>query len=94
MMQDSTKKVLAFVLMAVFAMMMLIPVVPAGLSFWPWFAPLLVVIVIIPLAVIFALGRSKKEVESYDGDLLDWRGYNAEEWAEERDPDDFEGEID
>jgi hypothetical protein len=93
-MRDGTKKVLAFLLMAVFAMMMLIPVVPAGLSFWTWFATLLVVIVVIPLVVLLALGRSKKEVDSYEGDLLDWRGYNADEWAEERDPDDFEGEMD
>ncbi len=93
-MEDRSKRVLAFLLMAIFAMMMLIPVVPPGLTFWTWFATLLVVLVGIPLIVIFALDRSKKEVGSYDGDLLDWRGYNADEWKEERDPDDFEGEID
>ncbi|NIP37114.1 MAG: hypothetical protein GWN18_19235 [Thermoplasmata archaeon] len=93
-MEDRTKRVLAFLLMAIFAMMMLIPVVPPGLTFWTWFATLLVVLVGIPLVVIFALHRSKKEVEAYEGDLLEWRGYNAEEWKEERDPDDFEGEID
>ena len=93
-MEGRTKRVLAFVLMAVFAMMMLVPAVPANLSFRTWFATLLVVLVVIPLVLVFALRRSQREVASYDGELLDWRGYNAEEWAEDRDPDDFEGEID
>ncbi len=93
-MEDGTKKVLAFVFMAVFVMMMLIPAVSANLSFWTWLSTLLVVVVVIPLVLWFALRRSRAEVDTYDGDLLEWRGYSAEEWAEERDPDDFEGEVD
>ena len=93
-MEDRTKRVMAFVVMTVFVMMMLVPAISANLSFWTWLATLLVVVIGIPLVLWFALRRSKKEVEAYEGDLLDWRGYNAEEWKEERDPDDFEGEID
>jgi hypothetical protein len=93
-MEDGTKRVLAFVIMAFFVMMMLIPAISANLSFWTWLATLLVVVIAIPLVLWYALRRSRKEVEGYEGELLDWRGYSAEEWAEERDPDDFEGEID
>ncbi|UCC93205.1 MAG: hypothetical protein JSW25_00560 [Thermoplasmata archaeon] len=93
-MEDSTKRVLAFLMMVMIVMMMLIPAISASLSFWTLLATILVVVIAVPLALWFALKRSRKEVESYEGDLLDWRGYNAEEWKEERDPDDFEGEID
>ena len=87
-------RVMAFVVMAVFVMMMLVPAISASLSFWTWLSTLLVVVVCIPLALWFALGRSRREVEDYKGEDLDWHGYSAEEWAEERDPDDFEGEVD
>lgn len=93
-MQDSTKKVMAYFLMAILLMMIIIPAVPATLSFWTWFATVLVVLVVVPTALWFALDRSRTEVEGYEGELLDWRGYNADEWREERDPDDFEGEED
>jgi membrane protein implicated in regulation of membrane protease activity len=93
-MASSMKMTLAFIIMAMFVMMMLIPAVPASLSFWTLFATLLVVVTAVPLALWFALRKTRREVETYEGDLLDWRGYNAEEWAEERDPDDFEGEMD
>jgi len=93
-MEDGTKRVLAFVVMALFVMMMLIPAVSANLSFWTWLATLLVAVLVIPLALLFALGRGRKEVEEYEGEGLEWRGYSAEEWTEERDPDDFEGEED
>ena len=93
-MQDRTKRVVAVTIMVVFVMVMLIPTVSEKFSFWDWLASFMVVVVVIPLVLWFAFRRSKKEVESYEGDLLDWRGYNAEEWTEERDPDDFEGEID
>jgi fatty acid desaturase len=93
-MEDGTKRVLAFVIMAVFVMVMIIPAVSASLSFWTWFTTLLIVVIGVPLVLWFALGRSRKEVQEYEGELLDWRGYNADEWAEERDPDDFEGEVD
>lgn len=85
---------LAYIIMALFTMMMIIPAISASLSFWTWFATLLIVLVVVPVVLWFALDRSRKEVETYDGDLLDWRGYNAEEWTEERDPDDFNGEED
>jgi fatty acid desaturase len=93
-MQDRTLKVLAYFLMALFAIMMLIPAISPSLSFWTWFATLLIVLLVIPMVLWFALDRSRKEVETYDGEFLDWRGYNPEEWTEERDPDDFEGEED
>jgi Ca2+/Na+ antiporter len=93
-MEDSWKRTLAFIIMAMFVMMMLIPAISASLSFWTWFGTLLVVLIVVPLVLWFALRTSRKEVENYEGDLLDWRGYNAEEWAEDRDPDDFEGEDD
>jgi len=93
-MQDRTMKMLAYIIMALFTMMMIIPAISASLSFWTWFATLLIVLVVVPVVLWFALDRSRKEVETYDGDLLDWRGYNAEEWTEERDPDDFNGEED
>lgn len=87
-------RVMAFVVMAVFVMMMLIPAISASLSFWTWLSTLLVVVICIPLTLWFALGRSRREVEGYEGEDLDWHGYSAEEWTEERDPDDFEGEVD
>lgn len=87
-------KVMAYFIMAVFTTMMIIPAISANLSFWTWFATLLIVLVAVPVVLWFALDRSRKEVGTYEGDLLDWRGYSAEEWAEERDPDDFEGEED
>ena len=87
-------KVMAYFIMAVFTTMMIIPAISASLSFWTWFATLLIVLVVVPVVLWFALDRSRKEVQTYEGDLLDWRGYNAEEWTEERDPDDFEGEED
>jgi len=93
-MEDSRKKVMAFIVMAVFVMMMLIPAISASLSFRTWLATLLVVVICIPLALWFALGRSRKEVEGYEGEGLEWHGYSAAEWAEDRDPDDFEGEVD
>jgi fatty acid desaturase len=93
-MQDMTLKMMAYFIMALFTMMMLIPTISPSLSFWTWFATLLIVLLVIPMVLWFALDRSRKEVETYDGELLDWRGYNAEEWTEERDPDDFEGEED
>ena len=93
-MDDMIKRALAFIIMAVFVMMMLIPAISADLSFWTWLATLLIAIIVIPFVLWFALRRSRKEVEGYEGQLLNWRGYNAEEWTEERDPDDFEGEID
>lgn len=93
-MRDRTKQVVAVVIMVFFVMVMLIPTVSEKFSFWDWLASFLVVVIVIPLVLWFALSRSKREVEGYEGDLLDWRGYNAEEWKEERDPDDFEGEID
>ncbi len=93
-MEDRTKRVMAFIVMTVFVMMMLVPAISDKPSGWTWLATLLVVVIGVPLVLWFALRRSKREVEAYEGDLLDWRGYNAEEWKEERDPDDFEGEID
>ena len=93
-MQDRTMKMLAYFIMALFTMMMIIPAISASLSFWTWFATLLIVLVVVPVVLWFALDRSRKEGETYDGDLLGWRGYNAEEWTEERDPDDFECEED
>jgi Ca2+/Na+ antiporter len=93
-MEPSMKRPIAFLIMAMFVTMMLIPVFSPSMSFWTWLATLLVVVLAIPMILWFALRTSKKEVEEYEGDLLDWRGYNAEEWAEDKDPDDFEGEED
>ena len=88
------KKVVAFTIMVVFAMMMVVPAISDDLSFWTWLPTLLTVAILVPIVLLIALRHSKREVETYEGELLDWRGYNAEEWAEERDPEDFEGEID
>jgi len=93
-MRDGTKRALAFVVMVLFVMMMLVPAVSDELSFTTWLATLLVVAVGVPLGLWFALRRSKSRTEAYEGDLLEWRGYDEEEWREQRDPDDFEGEID
>ena len=93
-MEERTQKVMAFVIMTVFVMMMLVPAISYELSPWTVLATLLVIVIGVPVTLWFALRRTKQEVEAYEGDLLDWRGYSAEEWREERDPDDFEGEID
>jgi hypothetical protein len=39
------------------------------------------------------MGWSRRRAEPHE-DLFTWRGMTTEEWVEERDPDDFEGEID
>ena len=93
-MRDGTKRALAFVVMVLFVMVMLVPAISEEFSFTTWLATLLVVVIGVPLVLWFALRRSRTRTEAYEGDLLDWRGYNEDEWREERDPDDFEGEID
>jgi len=93
-MQDGTKRALAFLVMVLFVMVMLVPAVSEDLSFTTWLATLLVVAIGVPLVLWFALRSTRSKTEAYVGPLLDWRGYNEEEWREDRDPDDFEGEID
>ena len=93
-MEETAKRVFAYIVMAFFIMVMLIPVVPASLGFATWFATLIVATVVVPIVVLLSLRHAHKRTEQADPELMEWKGYTAEEWAEREDPDDFEDEID
>lgn len=88
-MEEGTRRTLAFVVMVLFVMMIIGPIA----SLEAWIFGLIICIVLVPVIVILAMDRSRRKAEKRK-DLLTWRGYTPEEWREERDPDDFEGEID
>ena len=92
-MEEGTRRMLAFIVMVMFVMMMLVPAVSENLAFSTWFLTLLVAAVVVPLVLVYAFRRSKRETETKK-EMLTWRGLTEEEWIEDRDPDDFEGEID
>lgn len=88
-MDEGTRRTLAFTVMVLFVMMIIGPIA----SLEAWLFGLIICTVLVPIIVILAMDRSKRKAEERK-DLLTWRGYSAEEWKEDRDPDDFEGEID
>ena len=93
-MDDATKKTLAFVVMVLFIMVMLIPVIPQHFELGTWLVTVIVAAVIVPLVLFLSLRYAQKKTYEGDQELLTWRGQTTEEWADEEDPDDFEGEID
>ena len=93
-MDDVTKKTLAFVVMVLFIMVMLIPVIPQHFELGTWLVTLIVAALIVPLVLLLSFRHAQKKTDEGDQELLTWRGRTTEEWADEEDPDDFEGEID
>jgi hypothetical protein len=93
-MGETLRRLGAFAVMIIFVMVMVIPVVSSTVAIETWFLTLIVIVVVVPLVIWFALGWSRKQKEERGDELLTWRGYTEEEWTEDLDPDDFEGEID
>ena len=89
-MEQRSRAAMAFVLMVVFVMMILGPIA----SLETWLAGLIVTAVVVPVILLFGLRWSQRKVEVAKDDMFTWRGMTEEEYVEERDPDDFEGEID
>ena len=93
-MEDTTKKVAAYLVMVLFIMVMLIPGITEAFGFTVWAITLLIAAVIVPLVVFVALRYAQDKIEDADPEFMTWRGRTEEEWTEKEDPDDFEGEID
>lgn len=93
-MEDSTKKVAAYLVMVLFIMVMLIPGITGAFGFTTWAITLVIAAVIVPLVLFVALRYARDKAEDVDPEYMTWRGRTEEEWTEREDPDDFEGEID
>ena len=89
-MEQRGRTALAFVLMVVFVMMIMGPIA----SLETWLAGLVVAAVLVPVILLLGLRWSRGKVDVARDDMFTWRGMTEEEYVEERDPDDFEGEID
>ena len=93
-MEDSTKKVAAYIVMVLFIMVMLVPGITGAFGFTAWAITLVVAAVIVPLVVFVALRYARDKTEDADPEYMTWRGRTEDEWTEKEDPDNFEGEID
>ncbi len=93
-MEDSTKKVAAYIVMVLFIMVMLIPGITGEFGLMTWSITMVIAAVIVPLVVFVALRYARDKTEDADPEYMTWRGRTEEEWTEREDPDDFEGEID
>ena len=89
-MATTFQKVVAFVVAVTFFMMIIGPLA----SLATWVVGLVVALVLVPLIVLLALGFSKRRTSPHREGLLEPVGLTEDEWAEEQDPDDFEGEVD
>ena len=93
-MEDRIKRAFAYTMVVLFIMVMLIPVIPSSFGIVSWLVTLVIATVVVPLVVLLSLRHAHKRTELADPELMTWKGYSAEEWAEREDPDDFGDEID
>jgi formate hydrogenlyase subunit 4 len=93
-MEDTTKKIAAYIVMVLFIMVMLIPGITETFGFTAWALTMVVSAVIVPLVVLISLRYAKDRTEDADPEYMTWRGQTEDEWTEREDPDDFEGETD
>jgi len=89
-MEDSSRRALALLVVVAFFMMIIGPLA----SLAAWLVGLVLAFLLIPVIVILGMNWSRERADRMGGEMLNWRGLTEEEWAEERDPDDFEGEVD
>lgn len=91
-MDDTPRRAGALLLAAGFFMMIIGPIA----SLAAWIIGLVMALLFVPgiLLMAMALTRRRAEEIAGDSDMLEPRGLTEDEWAERRDPDDFEGEID
>ncbi len=93
-MDDTVKKVAAYIVMVLFIMVMLIPGITGSFGLMTWSITMVIAALIVPLVVFVALRYARDKTEDADPEYMTWRGRTEEEWTEREDPDDFEGEID
>jgi hypothetical protein len=89
-MEESWRRALALLIVVAFFMMIIGPLA----SLAAWLVGLVLAFLLIPIIVILGMNWSRKRADEKGGDMLNWRGLTEEEWTEDRDPDDFEGEVD
>ena len=88
-MESSYRRAVAYLVVVAFFMMIIGPLA----SLAAWLFGLIMACLLIPIVVLLGMSWSRRKAEPHE-DLFTWRGMTTEEWTEERDPDDFEGEID
>jgi len=89
-MVSTLQKALAVLVCSGFFMMIIGPLASIG----TWLAGLAVAFIFVPLIVLLTMSWSRDRTKERGKGLLEHTGLTPEEWAEQSDPDDFEGEDD